>query len=65
MPQVSNKKESFFKNVKLYNQAHAYTPNTQTDTQEAKAEDHEFKTSLDFLATSCQYHPHPSPKETF
>lgn len=38
MPQVSNKKESFFKNVKLYNLAHAYTPNTQTNTQEAKAE---------------------------
>lgn len=38
MPQVSNKKESFFKNVKLHNLAHAYTPNTQTNIQKAKAE---------------------------
>lgn len=38
MLHVSNKKESFFKNVKLYNLAHAYIPNTQTNTQEAKAE---------------------------
>lgn len=52
MPRVSNKKKSFFKNVKLYKLADTYSPNTQT-LRRLRQKDHECKISLDFLATSC------------